>query len=214
MHYIDISRTLDGDTPVYPGDIRVRLEDHKTAARDGYALRTLTTGMHAGTHIDFPAHFVAGGGMASDYPPECFAGRGVLLDVRGRAVVTMKPEYGGMVREGDIVLLYTGHDTVYGTDGYYTDHPVVDDELCGFLIDCKVKMLGMDMPAPDRPPFPVHRRLLDSGIFLLENLTNLGALIGLDGFEVMAFPLRIAAEGSLVRAVCRATGGGEVLGNR
>lgn len=38
---------------------------------------------------------------------------------------------------------------------------------------------------------------------MLENLTNLNSLLGIDSFEVMAFPLKICAEASLVRAVCR-----------
>jgi kynurenine formamidase len=64
-------------------------------------------------------------------------------------------------------------------------------------------MLGMDMPAPDYFPFDFHKELLTNGIFLLENLTNLQELLGVNDFEVIALPLKIAAEASFVRAVCR-----------
>jgi len=64
-------------------------------------------------------------------------------------------------------------------------------------------MLGMDMPAPDYPPFTFHKSLLSNGIFILENAANLEELTNLSAFEVMAFPLKISAEASLVRAVCR-----------
>lgn len=59
------------------------------------------------------------------------------------------------------------------------------------------------MPAPDYPPFTFHKALLSNDIFVLENLTNLGSLLDKPNFEVMAFPLKISAEASFVRAVCQ-----------
>lgn len=64
-------------------------------------------------------------------------------------------------------------------------------------------MLGIDMPSPDFPPFPVHKLLLSNGIFILENLTGLQQLLNIDTFEVFAVPLKIYAEASLTRAYAR-----------
>ena len=60
----------------------------------------------------------------------------------------------------------------------------------------------MDMPDPDYPPYKYHKKFLKAGILILENLTNLQNLIGIDDFEVLALPLKIHAEASFVRAVC------------
>ena len=91
----------------------------------------------------------------------------------------------------------------YHEEKYFTEHPVVSDELAEFLLSRKIKMLGMDMPAPDYHPFKFHKDLLMKGIFILENLTNLKELVLLKEFEVIALPLKISAEASLVRAVCK-----------
>ena len=32
----------------------------------------------------------------------------------------------------DIVLIYTGHSDLYGTDEYYSNQPVIDEELADF----------------------------------------------------------------------------------
>ena len=64
-------------------------------------------------------------------------------------------------------------------------------------------VLGMDMPKPDNYPFEIHKLLLSRDIFIMENLTNLESLQNVPSFEVMAFPLNIRAEGSIVRAVAR-----------
>ena len=115
----------------------------------------------------------------------------------------MKPEYDTLVKQNNIVLLYTGFDTHYGTKEYYENHPCVDIEFCNFLIEKKIKMIGMDTPSPDRFPFEIHKLLFKNNIYILENLTNLDQLLNVDKFEVIAFPLKIKADSSMTRAVAR-----------
>ncbi|MCL1981998.1 MAG: cyclase family protein [Clostridiales bacterium] len=202
MKLIDISQALNNDTPVYPGDSKLSLVEDKTLKNDGYSSYVLTSCLHTGTHIDVPMHMTGDDRTAADFPVDCFSGRGVLLDVRGEYLIAMRPCFESIVGEGDVVLLHTGFDKWYGKVSYFADRPSVSKELSEFLISRKIKMLGMDMPSPDRPPHDIHKALLESGVILLENLTNLEALQGIGDFEVMALPLKIAAEASFVRAVC------------
>ena len=201
MKLIDISHELDNDTPIFPGGIGTTLAARRTLAEHGYNAKLLKSFLHAGTHVDMPGHFFDDARTVKDFPLEGFCGRGVLLDVRGDPVIDMKPAYRELVTERSIVLLYTGWDAAYHTEAYFMRHPEVTDEFAAFLLSRRVKALGMDMPAPDYPPHPVHRALLGSGVFVLENLTNLQSLAGLNSFEVMALPLKIDAEASFVRAV-------------
>lgn len=203
MRWIDISHVLDNQTPIYPGDYQTRLTQHKTLEKDDHNAVLLQTCLHTGTHVDLPLHLTANPRTAADFPLDGFAGKGVLLDVRGKDVIAMKAAYEDLPLENSMVLLYTGFDQFYFDERYFHDHPIVSDELAAFLVSRRIKLLGMDMAAPDRPPFSVHKALFAQGIFVLENLTNLGALIGVESFEVLALPLKIAAEASLVRAVCR-----------
>ena len=208
MKLIDISHVLDENTPVFPGDCPTRLTEYKTAETDAYTAYRLQSGLHTGTHIDMPMHLTGDARAAADFPADSFMGKGVLLDVRGEASIAMKPVYREMVEERDIVLLFTGFDRHYFTSEYFTGHPVVSPALAEFLLSKNIKILGMDMPSPDSPPFAFHKRLLENGIFVLENLTNLQSLAGVKKFRVLALPLKIRAEASFVRAVCE-VGGGE-----
>lgn len=200
---IDLSHLLQDQTPAYPGDEPCRLVQTGSVERDGYTSFLLNTGLHAGTHLDAPLHFVVEGAMVRDLPLETFMGRGCLIDVRGEVVVGYKPEYASLVEADDIVLLWTDHSKRYGTKEYYERHPVLNEELADFLVTRGIKLLGLDFPSPDSMPFVVHKKLLSAGIPIIENLTNLAELANLSHFEVMAFPLRICAEGSPVRVVVR-----------
>ena len=201
MEMIDLSHVLGEQTPLYPGDPALTLTRHAALPKDGYNAYTLSSGLHTGTHIDMPMHFSEDQRTAADFPAERFIGRGVLLDVRGQSVIAMDARYERAVAEGSIVLLYTGFDRHYFTEAYFTQYSTVSDELASFLVSRSIKMLGMDMPAPDYPPFALHQKLLANDIFLLENLTNLQSLLHTASFDIIALPLKISAEASPVRAV-------------
>jgi len=204
---IDLTHPLNRDTPLFPGDTPLSLNQTKTSAADGYNAFHLSTGLHTGTHVDASLHLQPEGRMVSAYPPENFCGRGVLLDVRGQPRVGRRPEYDALVSRGDAVLLYTGFNVYFHTDPerYFSAYPTLDDGLCDFFCQKGITLLGMDTPSPDYPPFDLHVKLLTHNICLLENLTNLKELCGLSCFTVMALPLPIDAEASPVRAVAITT---------
>lgn len=189
--------------PVYPGDIRTNLFQTKYLGVNGYNDHRLDISMHSGTHIDGPMHLTESSEYISEMPLEAFIGVGSVLDVREQAVIKMKPEYRELVEDGSIVLLYTGQDKFYGSKEYYEEHPVVSRELCEFLVDKNIKMLGVDMPSPDHYPFEIHKMLLRNGIYIIENLTNLDKLLVVKNFEVIALPLKMTADSSMTRAVAR-----------
>ena len=203
MKLIDISHMLSEQTPVYPGDSPLTLTKITSLEEEDYTSYLLSSTLHTSTHIDVPMHLLDDPRMVCDFSADNFVGAGVLLDVRGQTEIAMNPKYEKLVTQGSIVLLYTGFDEHYGSKDYFTSHPAVGRELGDFLLSANIKMLGMDMPSPDHSPYVFHKKLLERGILLLENLTNLGALSKADKFEVMAFPLKIFAEASFVRAVCK-----------
>ncbi|HEX3047698.1 MAG TPA: cyclase family protein [Bacillota bacterium] len=200
---IDLSQMIVDQMPVYPGDTPTSLIQTKFIQSDGYNNHRLEIGMHAGTHIDGPMHMTNSEEYISGLPLETFIGEGIVLDVRNQPVIRMKPEYEQLIKPEIIVLLYTGLDQLYGSRAYYNEHPVVEVDFCRFLVEKKTKMLGVDLPSPDRYPFLVHQILLENKILILENLTHLEQLLGAESFEVIAFPLKIKADGSMVRAVAR-----------
>lgn len=86
---------------------------------------------------------------------------------------------------------------------YYEEHPLLDMDLCKFLLKKNIKMLGIDMPSPDKYPFEIHKFLLENKICIIENLTNLDKLLSTKNFEVIALPLKIKADCSMARVLAR-----------
>jgi kynurenine formamidase len=201
--YVDLSHTVRNDMPTHPFDDRVRLYQNRYLERDKYNDSRLETGMHAGTHIDIPRHLLHREESVDEWPIERFIGDGCLLNVCQESRVSMKAEYTSLIKEDDIVLLYTGFDKLYGEETYFTQHPVVDEELATFFVERKVKMVGMDLPSPDKYPFNVHLKLFAHNILIIENMTNLDKLVSIERFEVIAFPLKIKSEGAPARVVAK-----------
>ncbi len=198
--WVDLSWPITDQMPVYPGDRQTLLVQEKWLEKDHYTAFALDTGLHAGTHMDAPMHLLSNApGMESISLSRCFA-EGILLDVRGQTII-QKPDLPSGALQGKAVLLLTGMETAYGTEGYYSSHPVVSMELAELLVKEKIAYLGMDMPSPDHPPFPVHKLLLSAGIPIVENMRGLPQLTG--PFEAAVFPLNIRAEASPVRAAAR-----------
>lgn len=200
---VDLSHDIVDDMAVHPYDCCAKLYQDRFLEADQYINFRLEIGMHTGTHIDTPMHLTERNTFINEIPLERFIGNGCLLDVRNEKVIRYKEEYAQMVNEGDILLLFTDYSKMYGRDEYFTDYPIVDKELADFFIEKKIKMLGLDSPSPDNYPFEIHKMLFDQDILLIENLTNLSELLSINTFEVLAFPLKIRAEASLVRIVAR-----------
>ena len=200
---IDLSHKITPDTPVHPFDEPIALFQDKFLEKDKFNGYRFETGLHVGTHIDAPMHLTNQKKYMGEFPLEQFCGPGRLLDVREERIIHVKSEYEEKIHQGDIVLLFTGHGQKWGTESYFQNYPVVGNDLCRFLIDKKVKMLGMDLPSPDIYPFEIHKSLFEADILIIENMTNLSMLPEGCDFEVFAFPLKIMAEASLVRVAAK-----------
>jgi kynurenine formamidase len=180
------------------------IEHTKFLEKDGYNFFSLKVGSHMGTHVDSPMHLTESERFICEYDLKAFCGPASVLDVSGKERVEFEAKYEDQVRDGDIVLFYTGFDAKINTDAYWTEHPDFDVSMADFLLRKKVPLFGVDSPNPDRTmKFSFHKRLFAEGVFVLENLCNVGLLLGEKNIEVFAFPLKARVDSSPVRAVAR-----------
>ncbi len=169
--------------------------------RNAFNLQELRLVSHLGTHVDAPLHFIKGGRTIDTYALDDLAGEGSVLPIsRGpNEQITVKDleATGAKVERGQIVLLATGWDRKFSTPEYHT-HPYLSLEAARWLLDRRVKMVGVDFFSADLPVFqrpkgfdwPVHHLLLGNGVLIAENLANLTALQG-RRLTIGAFPLKI-----------------------
>jgi arylformamidase len=201
MKIIDLTVALNGQTPVYPGDPATVIKPAGVFEKDGFNDHYVSLGTHVGTHIDAPFHMLADGKTLDQIPVEQFVGRGVYIKVEDKKFDLDKVKSYG-IREGDIVLFHTGLIDIYDEPAYYSDYPEIPAEIAEYLVEKKVKMVGMDMSGPDHPPFKTHKILLGGGVLIIENLMNLDRLTGKD-FTVYALPIKLELDGAPARVIAR-----------
>lgn len=196
---VDLSQLVNGNTPVYPGDPEVNIKPAGMIKKDGYNDHLLSIGTHVGTHVDAPFHMIEGGKTLDQFPVEQFVGRGVLIELENKTY-DLKKLVQADIKAEDIVLFRSGLSSQYTDPDYFEDYPAMPVEVAEFLASKKVKMVGLDMCSPDHDEFVAHKILLASEVLIIENLTNLGKLVGHD-FKVYALPLNLQIDGSPARVI-------------
>lgn len=200
---LDASQTIAAGMPRIHVLPEVRIEP-VTRIAEGRPLNIceLHLATHAGTHIDAPLHAFDGARGIDEMPLEQFYGPGVVVPVSAEAgeeiTVDVVEGSGAGVRDGDIVLLSTGWADKFH-DAAYADHPYPSKELAAWLVERRVKMLGVDCITVDAPTsqrgsafaYPVHRTLLGAEVLIIENLASMRPAEG-RRVQVYAFPLKVA----------------------
>lgn len=203
MTYIDLTHPFTENMPVFPGDPPARLQQTATVAQDEYAYFHLKSGLHVGTHMECAAHVFEHKPWLADIPPQQFFGRGRVIDARGKAIIEadLLPSD---VAAGDAVVVCTGMSAKFGEASYCTDYPPVSAAFADEIARRGVKIIGLDALSPEPPPvdsLDIHRRLLHEGALLIENLTNLESLLGLEAFDIVALPVRFTADSAFTRVI-------------
>ncbi|HNY02903.1 MAG TPA: cyclase family protein [Bacteroidales bacterium] len=211
IHLIDLTRTMHGGMPVYPGSASPVFETIAAVGSDGYRETSLRILSHHGTHIDAPAHILANGKTLDLFPPEKFAGKAIVISVAGETAIdrSLLQRHEARIAGCDFILFYTGWQHRWGTAGYLEDCPLPTREAAEWLAKFPLKGIGADAFSLDsitawpirEDTLPNHFTFLRNEILLIENLDNLDQLPGTE-FELFCLPLRIAGiDGSPVRAM-------------
>jgi len=190
---IDISMPIGPDTPVWPGDPPVVMEPvARVAAGDPADVSRLTLGTHTGTHVDPPAHFLAGGATVDALPLDVLVGPAVVADLTAAGPIDAARLAAQVPGDGTSrVLLKTG-----AADGALTP------EGAAWLVERGVRLVGADTLSiePETRDYPVHRILLGAGVVIVEGLDLSAAAAG--RYQLLCLPLRISGgDGAPARAV-------------
>jgi kynurenine formamidase len=213
MKLIDLSHPLFDSMPVYPGSESPVFETVATVGHEGYAEKRISFFSHTGTHLDAPSHILSRGLSLDLLPVDQFAGSASVLDFSSYSGQTIDVDdlmpYRYLIQKSNFVLIHTGWSRHWGQAAYNTGYPVLSGNAADWICGFGLKGLGVDaisVDPPLAPGFPVHRRLLEQQIIVIENLTRLQDLPQ-SGFSFFALPLRIQdGDGSPVRAIAMISG--------
>ena len=162
---------------------------------------------NVGTYIDSPYHRHAKGVDLSQIPLESIAGLdGLVLDGKPSRDRSVSLDCDESELQGHAVLVRTGWDSKWGTEGYWKPGPFLNDNTIDILVRAKATLVGVDfwnIDDVENMSRPAHTRLLAADIPIVEHLTNLSQLPR-TGFKFYAvpppivsgasFPVRVFAE--------------------
>lgn len=201
---IDLSLTLDQEMR------GVSWEPAKILEKDGWNARWLHLYSHAGTHMDAPVHFGVNDQSIDNIPLTNCVCRAWMVDVNAgnktKILVDHVKEFENKVEAGDGLIIRTGWSHYYKTDMYRDELPGISEELARWMVERKMKMLGVEPPSVAdvhdlHEVTKIHQILLAGGVIIVEGLANLH-LVKTNPFTFMAFPLKIKdGDGSPARAM-------------
>jgi arylformamidase len=202
----DITVTLGAESTAYPGDTPY-LRDLTARIRDGDVsdVSRLTISCHAGTHLDAPAHFIPGAKTLDQYRAENFVLPALVVNIEDELCVRRRDLKGLKLSAGEAVLFRTRNSTSgLITSGAFSEQYVhLSLEAAELCVERGIQLVGLDYLSVDRygdDGFPVHRKLLGSGVLILETVNLRDVPPG--KYTLIALPLKLAgAEASPVRAI-------------
>jgi len=209
--FYDVTLPLGPSVPAWPGDPLVSIQPALTIEQDGVRVSRLALGSHSGTHIDAPAHLLAGGKDVSELDISALIGPALVLYLPSAAAITVSEMiwalhacYGGLAHPPSRLLLKTSNSDRGILVGDFTAHYVaLTTAAAGWLVEQGVVLVGIDalsVDPLDDVACSVHRVLLAHDIVILEGLDLRQVPPG--PYDLLCLPLRIpGADGAPARAL-------------
>ncbi|HBQ63590.1 MAG TPA: cyclase [Clostridiales bacterium] len=205
-HMIDISVTLSESTVIYPGDplpeygLIFSLANGEIA-NVGY----LKHGIHHGTHVDVPCHFIPGAPTFDQMPASHWIGSVLVADMTHveRAISGKDIERLPLAGVERLLLKTQNSLKYYKLPQFTNDFIYLERSACEAIVSAGVKTVGLDYITVDphgSPDFPAHRTLLGHGVCIIEciNLENTEA----GEYYLMCLPLKLeGTDGAPARAI-------------
>jgi arylformamidase len=191
MKIFDISRRIDEETPVWPGDVAFSWREiDSPGAAAPFGTTCFSMSAHCGTHADAPSHVFADGKPIAE---------AVLSTYIGPARVVALPGV-GEVGADELPRMALGVTRVlFRSGGRASLSPLAALRLA----ERGTLLVGTDAASidpEDSEDLPAHRALLGSGVALLEDLDLEAVPEGT--YQLVALPLRFAElDASPVRAI-------------
>jgi arylformamidase len=210
MDWIDVSVPLHEDMAVFTGDPRFHIERTSSMAAGAICnVSRMDLGVHTGTHVDAPVHFLDGGGGAETIPLDPLIGPAWVVDATAAGpTITAEDVEGFDIPAGEVRLMFrTRSANLWDAPAFDPAFVAPDATGAEAMVRRGVRLVGMDYlsVAPFGDPTPTHRVLLSAGVVVLEGLDLRAVTPG--PYELLCLPLRIVgSDGAPARALLRRRG--------
>ncbi len=156
LEFYNLSHPWGFQVPNWPYFTDVQIDRIHYMAKSGVLTQRFTTTMHSSTHIDAPAHVIAGTPFIEEVPLPHFFGTGIVVSIPKKKweFITyddLEKAAGHVVRRGDVVIVNTGWHKRYEDGDYFAYCPGFVPSAGDWFVEKGVKVVGHDTQANDHP---------------------------------------------------------------
>ena len=201
MELIDITLPIRPGMIVYPGDPEVHLERQSSiAAGDPANISRLDLGVHTGTHVDAPLHFIDGAAGAEALPLEALVGPVDVVDATSLAqdVDATALDRLDIPEDAERLLFKTRNSGLWDEEDFSHDFVRFVESGARRVVHMGVRLVGIDyLSIGDEE---AHHVFLGAGVVAVEGLDLRSVAAG--PYTVICMPMKIAgSDGAPARVV-------------
>jgi arylformamidase len=206
MHVYDISVGVHPGIPVWPGDPAVELERVSAIADGANAnVSRIACGVHVGTHMDAPLHFIDGGASIESLSLKVLIGRAYVVSMPKVNVIDAAAlEAAEVPPRTRRVLFKTRNSALWAREEteFRKDFVAVDASGAEWLVRKGVQLVGVDYlsVAPFKKSKEVHEIMLKAGVVVVEGLDL--SKVSQGRYTLYCLPMKlVGSDGAPTRAV-------------
>ena len=212
MTIYDISVPIRSGMPIYEGDPPVKIEPASSLAKgDSANVSFLHFGAHTGTHVDAPAHFIAGARRIDSVSLDTLIGPARVVRVPDE-VTEIDSDFLAQCDLDQVErVLFRTRNSSFWDQRFRKDFTHLLPEAAEALVARGMRLVGTDYLSIEKfhsGHHQTHLTLLSNNVVIVEGL-NLSEIPAGD-YELICLPLRIAegaGDGAPARVVLRALSG-------
>jgi arylformamidase len=207
MTIYDISLTISPNLPTWPGDPKPEIEKFESMDKGAHNnVSRMSAGVHLGTHVDAPYHFLNDGRTVEQLSLEVLTGPCYVVQLPDgiEAITSDVLERTEITSEMKRVLFGTRNSHLWarGEPEFQTDFVAITEDGAEWLVERGVQLVGVDYlsVAPYGDSVPTHTVLLEAGVVVVEGLNLANVMRGF--YDLYCLPLKIAGcDGAPARAI-------------
>jgi arylformamidase len=193
--------------PHWPDNPPIFLERSQDISRgDDANVSHMAMGVHTGTHMDGPVHFIHEGAGLDEMPLEATIGEARVIEIADPQQVTAAELRRHELQPGERILLRTSNsERCWKTDDFVDDFVYISEGAAEYLAEARVRTVGIDYLSVGGYHVDggrIHRILIDGGIWIIEGLDLSSAPAG--RYDLICLPVKLhGSDGAPARAIVR-----------
>ncbi|WP_345993677.1 cyclase family protein [Sulfurimonas sp. HSL-1716] len=206
MKIFDVSVPVSKNMISWPGDPSVELSKSVSIAKgDLCNVTNLCMGVHSGTHIDAPYHFIESGDTVDAIDIELLIGDCLVIEVDVQTTIEYEDIRSYNIHGYTKILFKTKNSTFWKDDFFHKDFISLGMSAAKYLVENNIGLIGIDylsIESFNSKDASIHKFLLEKNVIILEGL-NL-ANIKSGRYELICMPLKlIGTDGAPARVVLK-----------